>query len=180
MFSQSPVYYGSSMRGVFTPGDRLQTAELPFEKLSPGDIVAIRDGTRQYVHRVIRICGGSAVTMGDNNSQADQMLLTAQCSFVLVTGIFLPDGRCKPVDNGNAGLLLFQKNQRRRKFRTFCNRFTELLKPLACLRIPVSAQRTFGDRTVFYFRKIPVLSRSATGRIVYLSKIKRLLFRIRQ
>ncbi len=174
--AEFPVYYGNSMRGVFTPGERLQTVHVPFEKLSPGDIVAV-SGSLQYVHRIIRISGDIAVTMGDNNPLPDKELLSPQSSFLRVVGTVQPDGNIKAVKSGPAGMSLFLKNQRRRKFRELSLRTLSLLRPLSFLRIPVSAHRRFGGNTVFYFWNIPVFHRNTAGQITYRSILCRLLFR---
>ena len=69
---ESPVYYGSSMYRVFTPGERLELEEVGFDDLQVGDVVVVNvPGQKQYVHRIIEKKSGVAVTMGDNNADID-------------------------------------------------------------------------------------------------------------
>ena len=47
------LYTGNSMRGMFLPGETVLLAEVSFETLRKGDVVAVFDRTPSYVHRIV-------------------------------------------------------------------------------------------------------------------------------
>ncbi len=69
---QGEVYFkGTSMRGVFRPGDRLLIQPCSFEDVLPGDIIVFRQSDQDVVHRVIRHQGLQLITCGDSNPKED-------------------------------------------------------------------------------------------------------------
>ena len=174
----SPLYYGNSMAGVFVPGDRLELEPVVFDRLRPGDVVAIQEGPLPYVHRVIRIRNGAATTMGDNNLRPDRRPLTPESNFALVVAAVGPDGRSRPIPGGRVGRRWFRRHQRRRQLRALGAACWKWLEPVAWWRIPVRGRIGFRDEVVFEFHGLPVARRVAGGPVRYYSIPRRLLFRV--
>ena len=173
------VYAGESMRGVFMPGEMLSLAEMPFERLQTGDVVAIFDCTPYYVHRIVQTNTDYAVTMGDNNGRPDTLKLTPGSRFRLVTDARGLDGSVRKVSGGDAGMEQFRHQQRKRHLRTFAGALLRPLRPLGFLRIPANTETKYRDGTVQWScGRIQVAARTANGKIKYLHWSKRLFFRI--
>lgn len=176
---ESSLYYGNSMFRVFTPGDKLLLRRIPFEDLRVGDIVAVEAKPTSYVHRVIEIGEGGAVTQGDNNASPDEALVTPSSEWRLVVEYSDRHGRVHPVAGGEDGMRAFRRHQRRRHFRCILSRCASWIWPLAFWRLPAGRVVEFQGRRVAYFRNIPVASLEANGRIHYFSWLKHLLFKVR-
>lgn len=173
------LYTGNSMQGVFVPGETLFLAETPFETLQKGDIVAIFSRTPYYVHRIVEKNAVRAVTMGDNNARPDKPDLTPDTPFKLVTGARGLDGSVRQVAGGEAGMMRFRVQQRKRKRRGFAMLLLAPFRPLKSLRIPARRETRFRDGTVQWsFGRIPVAARTPEGKTVYQHWSKRLFFRI--
>ena len=170
------VYTGNSMRGVFVPGEMLELARAAFETLRTGDVVAMFDRNPYVVHRIVEKNADYAVTMGDNNGCPDNLKLTPDADFRLVTGVLPPDGTVRAVAGGETGMRQFRRQQRRRKLRRFAR---WLASPLKSLRIPARTETKFRNGTVQWsFGGIPVAARGPSGRTMYLHWSKRLFFRV--
>ncbi|MBR4718499.1 MAG: hypothetical protein IKP09_10620 [Lentisphaeria bacterium] len=173
------LYTGNSMRGMFVPGETLFLAETPFETLQKGDIVAIFSRTPYYVHRVVEKNTDRAVTMGDNNARPDTLPLTPDIRFRLVVLARGLDGTVRQVTGGEAGMMRFRVQQRKRKRRGFAMLLLAPFRPLKSLRIPARRETRFRDGTVQWsFGRIPVAARTPEGKTVYQHWSKRLFFRI--
>lgn len=176
--SPLPIYYGNSMRSVFTNGERLELESVSFEMLREGDIVVVVGTSRQYVHRVIRITSESAVTMGDDNAVPDRMPLTAKSEFMRVRAATSSNGRSRIIPGGTAGMRLFQCHQKWRRRCVSLGAIWRRLEPWAFWRIPARTQYQFGPEVCFYFHGMPVARRSVEGRLIYFNSAKRLFFRV--
>lgn len=173
------LYTGNSMRGMFVPGETLFLAETPFETLQKGDIVAIFSRTPYYVHRVVEKNTDRAVTMGDNNARPDTLPLTPDIRFRLVVLARGLDGTVRQVTGGEAGMMQFRIQQRKRKRHRFAMLLLAPFRPLKSLRIPARRETRFRDGTVQWsFGRIPVAARTPEGKTVYQHWSKRLFFRI--
>jgi hypothetical protein len=174
-------YTGYSMRGMFVPGEMLRLAETTFDRLRPGDVVAILDRTPHVVHRIVEKSAVYAITMGDNNARPDAWKLTPRSSFRIVTDAVSADGTVRAVAGGTDGMKQFRRQQRKRKLRRFAGWLVRPLKPLKFLRIPARRVEQFRDGTVQWsFGGIPVAARGPSGRTVYLHWTKRLFFRVQE
>lgn len=173
------VYAGDSMRGAFVPGEMLVLAETGFETLRTGDVVAMFIKTPYVVHRIVEKKARYAVTMGDNNDCPDVRKLNPDDAFRLVTGAVSPDGITRAVEGGEAGMLQFRRQQRKRKMRRVAGWLVRPLKPLKFLRIPARSETRFRDGTVQWScGEIPVAARGPSGHMRYLHWSKRLFFRV--
>ena len=173
------VYTGDSMRGSFVPGETLILAETAFDTLQTGDIVAIFERMPYYVHRIVEKNAEYAVTMGDNNDRPDAARLTPDSRFRLVIRAKSLNGMEREISEGEAGMVQFRRQQRKRKLRRFAALMIRPFKPLKFLRIPANRETKFRDGTVQWsFAGIPVAARSPAGKTVYLHWSKRLFFRI--
>ena len=174
----SPVYYGNSMRSVFTAGERLQLENIDFEQLQIGDVVAVFSAGKQYVHRVIQIADGRAVTMGDNNFQPDKLVLTAGSDFKLVTAAADETGAVRPIAGGAAGMKLFKQHQKLQRRRRWAADWFKRLEKLFFWRITLREKTSFGDETCYYYRNQAIARRTGSGAVVYNSWRNRLRFRV--
>jgi len=144
-----------------------------------GDVVVIFDREPHYVHRIIEINTGCAVTMGDNNDRPDAMKLTPESRFRLVVRVQGLDGSVREVPRGEAGMEQFRRQQRKVHLRRFAFLLIRPFRSLGFLRIPANTEIRFRDGTVQWnCGGIPVAARHPSGRIMYLHWSKRLLFRI--
>ncbi len=119
------LYYGNSMRRVFTPGDLLVCREIPFDDFQPGDIAAFfppDQGKSGIVHRIIARDRDCLTTMGDNNPCPDRHRVTPDDTPRLVIARRLSGGRQLPVTRGRDGLRQFRINRIRRAVRLFAGR----------------------------------------------------------
>ena len=173
-----PVYYGNSMRSVFAPGERLLLKTVDFAALQPGDIVMVEAQRVNYVHRVIRKTAEFAVTMGDNNEQADDNLVWPTSKFSLVSGCVKSDGTVRNVACGRQGMSEFYHHQRRMAIRRWGRNVFEKMEWLFFWRIKADRIREFGSEKCYFYRNVPVARRTAAGKIVYTSWRMRLLFKV--
>ena len=176
----STAYYtGSSMRGMFRDGDRLDLRAEPFESLMPGDVVAVFDREPFYVHRVVRRTADRVVTMGDNNLAPDKHELTPDSSFRLVIRRHTTDGRTVDVARGADGMRQFRRQQRKRRIFAVFMRVMSVFRPLKFLRIPAREASRFRDGSVQWsWHGVPVAVRGNNGRVVYLKWSRRMVFRV--
>jgi hypothetical protein len=157
----------------------LELAETAFETLRRGDVVANLGRTPPVVHRIVEKNAEYAVTMGDNNDRPDAWKLTPDDVFRLVTGAVALDGTGRTVEGGEAGMLRFRRQQRKRNMVRFAGWLIRPLKPLKFLRLPARTETRFRDGTVQWnWGSIPVAARAAGGKMKYLHWSKRLLFRV--
>jgi len=175
------VYHGNSMSNVFVDGDILFFEEVPFDQLECGDIVAVFERSPYYVHRIVKKENGFAVTMGDNNTIPDKLELNQNSKFGFVRN-YIPiknPGTVLSVTSGTDGMEQFQRWQKHlwRK-----HRLVGILSPLRFFgrfRIPAKKETKFRDGTVQWsFVFIPVAARNPAGKTKYLSRWKRLFFRV--
>ena len=99
-------YTGKSMLREFTPGDLLETREIPFAEFRVGDVVAFRvpePNAKGVVHRVIARGEDYLVTMGDNNMTPDAHRVVAADNPRLVVSRSPREGVVKRVWRGKAG-----------------------------------------------------------------------------
>ena len=175
-------YFGSSMLRTFTPGETLVLEDKPFSALEPGDVVAVFNDCASVpgvIHRVIRIDGESAVTMGDNNPRPDEARLTAQSRFMLCTGAVSQDGKQRKIANGRAGMFKFRINRFRRRFRSAVTPSARKLLSLMFWRITLRKSGSFSDgSTCFYFGSCFVARRTASGVVRFRSEFFKLFFKI--
>jgi len=172
-------YKGNSMRGMFVDGERLSLESASFDSLRVGDVVAIFDRTPYYVHRVVELAPGRAVTMGDNNPRPDAHTLVPASHIKLVVRAQGLDGSVRSVLGGESGMAQFRRQQRRRRLRVCAAALLVPFKPLKYLRIPARTVTRFRNGAVQWScAGIPVAARSASGSFKYLHWSKRLLFRV--
>ena len=65
---------GPSMKPTLLPGDKIETEEVAFEQLRPGDIIVYNSPENirlNIIHRIIKRDPDGLITRGDNNSQSD-------------------------------------------------------------------------------------------------------------
>ncbi len=172
------VYYGNSMRGVFVPGDHLILTPGTFEKLRPGDVVAVKKRERPFVHRVVALMPDGAITMGDNNEFPDFRRLHPDDHWMLVRIAVAADGTLRKIAGGTVGMQLFHWHQWQRRMRTTLGRLWRRIEPFACWRLTAREDGVFRNGVCFRCMKIFVGSRSADGRIRYVGPLQRLCFRI--
>ena len=99
-------YTGRSMLREFTPGDVLETQEIPFAEFRVGDVVAFREpapNVKAVVHRVIARGADYLVTMGDNNVTPDAHRVVVADNPRLVVSRSPREGVVKRVWRGKAG-----------------------------------------------------------------------------
>lgn len=176
-------YTGNSMKGMFRPGDILILSETAFGKLKRGDVVAVFDRTPHYVHRVVETAPAYAVTMGDNNRAPDELRLTPESDFRLVTEVIPAgkQGKPHPVDGGAAGMKQFRRQQRARRIRVAAGKAAAPFRWLKNCRIPARQETRFRDGTVQWSCcGVAVAARNPEGKIRYLHWSKRLFFRVPQ
>ncbi len=173
------LYTGNSMRGMFLPGETVLLAEVSFETLRKGDVVAVFDRTPSYVHRIVEKNADYAVTMGDNNDHPDKLRLTPESHIMLITGARGLHGDVRRVSGGDAGMKRFRRQQRKRAFRRFAVRLLRPFRPFQAFRIPAGRETRFRDGTIQWnFGDIPVAVRKPDGTTMYFHWAKRLVFRI--
>ncbi len=126
------IYTGSSMLGVFAPGDVLLAEPVCFSEAAPGDIVVFTaplGPEKQLVHRITSASGGVIRTHGDNNLRPDPVALNHETKLLKIIGCKRGNRRIK-VTSGKEGLSEFKRNQRRvHRLHTLA----VLLRPLAAL-----------------------------------------------
>ena len=177
------IYRGSSMMGVFAPGDLLRGEKLRAAQAEVGDIVAF-DTARGTVtvHRVIgRSAAGKLRTMGDNNPCPDFAPVEAEAQVLRILEVRRSDGRLDPVTRGEIGLAEFRRNRRRRWFRSELPRYAAgVCRRLWPFKRRLTAPVSFGGEEVFYAPggKTPVARRDAAGRIRWFSPWYRVIYRI--
>ena len=172
------IYYGNSMRSVFAQGERLKLQKVSFEALVEGDIVAVKIDDRQYVHRVIEKNGNSALTMGDNNWQVDEDILTPESTFFLVTGAVNQANELRKVTGGSRGMMEFCRHQYRQRLRsTAAKVFSDLEKYFFWRRV-LKEKRQFGNEICYYHRNRVIVRVAADGRVIYSSWLARLLYAV--
>ena len=66
---------GSSMRGTLAEGDCLWIAEVPFDSLQVGDVVAFNSGGKIMAHRLAERTASVFLTQGDGNWRRDAAVL---------------------------------------------------------------------------------------------------------
>lgn len=76
------LYRGRSMRGTFRPGDALVIAAVGVAAVRRGDVVVFASrngvaGSRDVVHRVVRVEAEGLITRGDSNHFVDPDPVTA-------------------------------------------------------------------------------------------------------
>ena len=172
-------YKGNSMRGVFVPGERLFLEDAPFYSLRTGDVVAVFDRDPFYVHRVVEISPGRAVTMGDNNDRPDAAPVTLESRFKRVVRAQALNGAVREIPGGEPGMARFRRRQRIRLVLRCASALLIPFKPLKFLRIPATSETRFRTGAVQWScAGIPVAARSPSGRFQYLHWSKRLFFRV--
>ncbi len=128
-------YIGTSMLGVFAPGDEILATKVDFEQLQVGDIVVYfspENKQKRFVHRVIEKNADSLQTHGDNNLTRDLYRLKKGDDLWLVRE-YLRKGELKNVTYAEAGWQEFCANQRRRKLlhlKSLCGRLIAKIVPL--------------------------------------------------
>ena len=176
---ESPVYYGSSMYRVFTPGERLELEEVGFDDLQVGDVVVVNvPGQKQYVHRIIEKKSGAAVTMGDNNADIDDFRVTPQSNFRRVIFAVSADGARRQIAGGSAGMKDFYRHRRQRKFRLTVRKMLKSCEFLLFWRHTLHEKKVFGGDECFYWKSRAVARRTADGRCAYTSWRDFLRFRL--
>lgn len=123
-------YYGTSMRREFRNGEELLLQELPYNLLKKGDIAAILNVNKPYVHRIIRITPDGAVTRGDNNAAPDTRLLLPEDDFYLVTHAISLNNRTRRIARSNIGMMVYYQHQARRVLRSYAGKILRSLKIL--------------------------------------------------
>ena len=123
-------YYGTSMRREFRNGEELLLQELPYNLLKKGDIAAILNVNKPYVHRIIRLTPDGAVTRGDNNAAPDTRLLQPEDDFYLVTHAISLNNRTRRIARSNIGMMVYYQHQARRVLRSYAGKILRSLKIL--------------------------------------------------
>ena len=131
-------YYGSSMHREFRNGEELILQELPYNLLQKGDIAAILNVNKPYVHRIIRITPDGIVTQGDNNAQQDTKRLLPEDDFYLVTHAISLNNRTRRIARSNIGMMVYYQHQVRRVLRSYAGQILRLLKILPARNRPES------------------------------------------
>ncbi len=103
------AYHGGSMLGTLRPGDQVVIEPVLFTAIRPGDVIAFRPTTADdegipIVHRVVAIRPAGLLTQGDNSTQVDEELVTADRLLGRVTYVER-GGRRRLVRGGRAGQL---------------------------------------------------------------------------
>jgi hypothetical protein len=172
-------YTGNSMRGMFVTGECLSLEPAAFDSLRVGDVIAIFDRTPYYVHRVVEIAPGRIVTMGDNNLRPDAAPVTPNSHFRRVVRAHELNGSVRDVLGGEAGMLRFHRQQRRRRLRACVSALLIPFKPLKFLRIPARTETRFRNGTrQWSCAGIPVAAQSPSGTFRYLHWPMRFFFRV--
>jgi hypothetical protein len=175
-----PIYYGNSMRSVFNTGERLQLKEIGFDALQTGDIVAVTAGEKHYVHRIIEINAGYAVTMGDNNLDPDEELLTPESRFMLAVGAVARNGEFRKISGGAEGMREFRRHQKLQRRRYRAGRILEKLERVFFWRVKPDSVVCYGGEKCYFYRGNAVARRNIRNKLIYTSWKKRLLFYIPQ
>ena len=123
-------YYGFSMHREFRNGEELLLQKLPYNLFRQGDVAAVLNVNKPYVHRIIRITPEGAVTQGDNNSAPDEKLLLPEDDFFLVTHAISLNNRTRRIARGSAGMVVYYQHQARRRLRSYAGKILRLLKIL--------------------------------------------------
>ncbi len=102
------AYHGGSMLGTLRPGDQVVIEPVLFTAIRPGDVIAFRPTTADdegipIVHRVVAIRPAGLLTQGDNSTQVDEELVTADRLLGRVT--YVERGGRRLVRGGRAGQL---------------------------------------------------------------------------
>ena len=174
------IYYGNSMRGIFSSGDRIFCKAAALEDLSVGDIVVVNPGNSSYIHRVIKLDRDFAVTMGDNNDFPDKLRLNNSSEFFQLESA-IRRGKVLKIAQGQAGMRHFMCIQRRRNYvRKFKKTFRQLEKH--CFwRITLRDAETFADGSrCFFWHGIAIARVSKSGVVKYKSLLKRLFFYVKK
>ena len=118
------------MTRVFRSGEELLLEQVSFEDLRPGDVVAVLNAEKPYVHRILRITPAQAVMQGDNNSAPDTRVLLPEDDFYRVTGAVTLNGKKRNIANGPVGQMMFHQHRSRR----FCRMLAgKILRKLGIL-----------------------------------------------
>lgn len=172
------VYTGSSMTGVFRPGDTLLLESAAFEALRPGDIVAVESVESPYVHRIVRMDASGATTQGDHNRKPDKRLLTAEDRFFRVVGACSFGGVRRSIEGGAAGLRQFRRHQRYLRFRRWMAMAWDRVEPWAFWRLTAREESRFSNRTYYSWHGVSVAYMDETQRIRYVHPFKRIFFKV--
>ena len=174
-----PVYYGNSMYRVFVPGERLVLENISFGDLLAGDVITVKiPGKRLYVHRVIEKSADQAVTMGDNNDEPDEYIVTAQSDFQLVTAALTSDGTRRIIARGQQGMRDFLIHRRRRKVCQMMRMLFIKCEKLFFWRKVVMEKKLFGSESCYYWKDRVIARRTADGKVIYCSWLDHLRFRL--
>ena len=178
----SGLYHGMSMFRVFTPGERLVMKEIQPSELLCGYVAVVTYPDREsIVHRVIRTGPEELQTMGDNNPLADlPVKFNGDHHFYLVTGAINSRGELREIVNGEAGMALFRRNQRRMKIRRFAGQILWFFERLFFWRRTAGDLYKFGKDEIYYYGNIPVARRNPDGRIIYLKWTRRLYYKVKE
>ena len=164
------IYYGNSMHRVFKFGEHLVLEKISFNDLQTGDIIVVNpSGKKQYVHRVVEKDAFKAVTMGDNNSAADETPVTSQSEFYLVSGVLQADKSVRSVLRGSAGMQEFYRNQRIRKFRLRMRKWLFRCEKLFFWRKTLLEKKVFNEDVCYYWKNRAVARVNSSGKVTYVS-----------
>lgn len=177
--SDFPVYYGNSMYRVFTTGERLVLENISFDELLAGDIITVKvPGKRLYVHRVIEKSVDRAVTMGDNNNEPDEYVVTAESDFQLVIAALTPEGSQRAISRGKHGLREFFSHRRLRKVHFLIRKILFKCEKLLFWRKLVSDKKIFGRETCYFWKNKAIARRTSDGKVIYGSWVDFLRFQV--
>ena len=177
------IYRGSSMLGVFIPGDLLRGEKLTAAQVEVGDIIAF-DTPRGSVtvHRVIaRTKDGKLRTMGDNNPRPDVAPVDSDAQVLRILEEKLRDGTIVPVSHGKTGMAEFRRNRIRRWFQSEIPRYAAgLCRRLWPFKRRLTNSIRFGTDEVFYASSpnTPIVRRDAAGRLHWFSPWYRVIYKI--
>jgi len=110
---------GPSMKPTLLPGDKIETEEVAFEQLRPGDIIVYNSPENirlNIIHRIIKRDADSLTTRGDNNSQVDPYQVRPEHRPLKVVAVGRGSERL-PV--GRHGMLLHRLRILQMKLRSF-------------------------------------------------------------
>lgn len=114
----------------FRNGEELYLAKVPFADLQRGDVIAILNVPKPYVHRIIRISAEKAITQGDNNPLQDEKKLIPEDDFYRVTHAVSMKHRTRCVAGGKSGMVRFYQHQARRILRGAAGKALRLFRIL--------------------------------------------------
>jgi len=114
---------GPSMKPTLMPGDKIETENVVFDELRPGDIIVYNNPENIRMNVIHRITGCDAdglITRGDNNSRTDPYRVRSEHRPLKVVAI---ERGARHMAIGKHGMILHRLRMVQRKYRVFKRKY---------------------------------------------------------